>query len=109
MVDGKAANADAAGSIVETAARSSTPSNSVASELAARALVVATRVAVCVSIDALQLHGGYGYTTEFPIERMVRDAVSLRSRVACGVRSRLAHSAKAVLGPMVTSLPGSCS
>ncbi len=28
------------------------------------------------ALDALQLHGGYGYMTEFPIEREVRDALS---------------------------------
>jgi butyryl-CoA dehydrogenase len=26
------------------------------------------------SIKAVQLHGGYGYTTEYPVERMMRDA-----------------------------------
>jgi len=30
------------------------------------------------SLDALQIHGGYGYTTEFQIEREVRDAVAAR-------------------------------
>ncbi len=28
------------------------------------------------ALDALQLHGGYGYMTEYPIEREVRDALS---------------------------------
>ena len=27
-----------------------------------------------VTTDAVQLLGGYGYTTEFPVERMMRDA-----------------------------------
>jgi alkylation response protein AidB-like acyl-CoA dehydrogenase len=27
-----------------------------------------------VSIDALRIHGGYGYSTEFPVERYYRDA-----------------------------------
>jgi alkylation response protein AidB-like acyl-CoA dehydrogenase len=31
---------------------------------------------VRAALDALQLHGGYGYTKEFPIEREVRDALS---------------------------------
>ena len=26
------------------------------------------------TIKAVQLHGGYGYTTEYPVERMMRDA-----------------------------------
>lgn len=31
---------------------------------------------VRAALDALQLHGGYGYTKEYPIEREVRDALS---------------------------------
>ena len=27
-----------------------------------------------VSTDAVQLHGGYGYLKDYPIERMMRDA-----------------------------------
>jgi alkylation response protein AidB-like acyl-CoA dehydrogenase len=27
-----------------------------------------------VAIDALRIHGGYGYSTEFPVERYYRDA-----------------------------------
>jgi alkylation response protein AidB-like acyl-CoA dehydrogenase len=27
-----------------------------------------------VTTDAVQLFGGYGYTTDFPVERMMRDA-----------------------------------
>jgi hypothetical protein len=31
---------------------------------------------VRAALDALQLHGGYGYMREYPIEREVRDALS---------------------------------
>lgn len=31
-------------------------------------------VAMKVSLDALQIHGGYGYSREYPIEKLVRDA-----------------------------------
>ena len=34
----------------------------------------ASDVAMSVTTDAVQLLGGYGYTTEFPVERMMRDA-----------------------------------
>ncbi len=34
-------------------------------------------MAVAVCNDALQIHGGYGYTREFPVERMLRDARGL--------------------------------
>jgi butyryl-CoA dehydrogenase len=33
--------------------------------------------AVAVCNDALQIHGGYGYTRDFPVERMLRDARGL--------------------------------
>ncbi len=41
---------------------------------AARAALASFGPAVRACSDALQIHGGYGYTTEFPIERMLRDA-----------------------------------
>ncbi len=34
----------------------------------------ATDVAMKVTVDALQIAGGYGYMTDFPFERMMRDA-----------------------------------
>jgi hypothetical protein len=33
---------------------------------------------VRTQLDAVQIHGGYGYTTEFEIERALRDAVGGR-------------------------------
>ena len=33
-----------------------------------------SEVAVKVSIDAVQIHGGYGYTKDFPVERFYRDS-----------------------------------
>jgi hypothetical protein len=41
---------------------------------AAIAKAFASDTAMSVSTDAVQLHGGYGYTKEFPVERMMRDA-----------------------------------
>jgi alkylation response protein AidB-like acyl-CoA dehydrogenase len=35
---------------------------------------VASENAVEVTADAVQLHGGYGYTTDYPVERFYRDA-----------------------------------
>lgn len=40
---------------------------------AARAALASFAPATRACSDALQIHGGYGYTTEFPIERMLRD------------------------------------
>ena len=45
----------------------------------AAARLYAGRVAAEVADRALQLHGGYGYTTEFDVERAWRDARALRS------------------------------
>jgi alkylation response protein AidB-like acyl-CoA dehydrogenase len=41
---------------------------------AAEAKLVASETAVRVTTDALQIHGAYGYSTEFPVERLYRDA-----------------------------------
>jgi alkylation response protein AidB-like acyl-CoA dehydrogenase len=41
---------------------------------AAMAKVKASETAMWVTTQAVQIHGGYGYTREFPVERMMRDA-----------------------------------
>ncbi len=41
---------------------------------AARAKLFASEVAMDVTTKAVQLFGGYGYTKEYPVERMMRDA-----------------------------------
>jgi len=41
---------------------------------AAEAKLLASDLAVKVTSEALQIHGAYGYSTDFPIERMYRDA-----------------------------------
>lgn len=43
-------------------------------ELGAMAKCFAADVAMAVTTDAVQMLGGYGYTTDFPVERMMRDA-----------------------------------
>lgn len=40
----------------------------------AMAKMFASDVAMSTTVDALQLLGGYGYTKDFPLERMMRDA-----------------------------------
>jgi alkylation response protein AidB-like acyl-CoA dehydrogenase len=44
------------------------------SQAGAMAKCFASDVAMQVTTDAVQLLGGYGYTNEFPVERMMRDA-----------------------------------
>lgn len=41
---------------------------------AAQAKLYAAETAMEVATKAVQLHGGYGYTREYPVERMMRDA-----------------------------------
>ncbi len=41
---------------------------------AAMAKLFAAEVAMEVTTKAVQLHGGYGYTRDYPVERMMRDA-----------------------------------
>lgn len=40
----------------------------------AMAKLFASETAMKVTTQSVQLHGGYGYTREFPVERMMRDA-----------------------------------
>jgi len=44
------------------------------SKEAAMAKLFASEVAMKVTYDAIQVHGGYGFTTEYHVERMYRDA-----------------------------------
>jgi alkylation response protein AidB-like acyl-CoA dehydrogenase len=38
------------------------------------AKLIASETAMAVTTKAVQVFGGYGYTREFPVERMMRDA-----------------------------------
>lgn len=41
---------------------------------AAMAKLSASKAAVEVALEAIQVHGGYGYVREYQVERMLRDA-----------------------------------
>lgn len=41
---------------------------------AARAKLFASETAMEMTVKAVQFHGGYGYTRDYPVERMMRDA-----------------------------------
>jgi alkylation response protein AidB-like acyl-CoA dehydrogenase len=45
---------------------------------AAEAKLFCTDTAMKVTTDAVQLHGGYGYITEYPVERFMREAKALQ-------------------------------
>jgi butyryl-CoA dehydrogenase len=47
-------------------------------KLASMAKMKATDTAMKVTTDAVQIHGGVGYTAEYPVERMMRDAKVLQ-------------------------------
>ncbi len=49
-----------------------------ASKESAMAKIVATDTAMKVTVDAVQLFGGYGYMKEYPVEKMMRDAKLLQ-------------------------------
>ena len=49
-----------------------------ASKESAMAKVMATDAAMKITIDAVQLFGGYGYMKEYPVEKMMRDAKLLQ-------------------------------
>ena len=44
-----------------------------AREFASMAKLICTNVAMSITTNAVQLHGGYGYLQDLPIERFVRD------------------------------------
>jgi len=90
---------DAAALLVHAAARR-LDDDRPATSAAARALAFAGTQACAATNDALQIHGGYGYVRDFPVERMLRDARScqviagppavLRARVADAIAQRFA-------------------
>jgi isovaleryl-CoA dehydrogenase len=41
--------------------------------LAAKVKLAIPKMATKIALDAIQIHGGYGYSREFPVERMMRD------------------------------------
>jgi alkylation response protein AidB-like acyl-CoA dehydrogenase len=42
--------------------------------MSAMAKMYASEVSVKVANEAVQIHGGYGYTKDFPVEKFYRDA-----------------------------------
>jgi alkylation response protein AidB-like acyl-CoA dehydrogenase len=54
------------------------------------AKVLATETACDVTLESMRIHGGYGYTTEFPVERYYRDAAHLPAALGGNDRERAA-------------------
>jgi alkylation response protein AidB-like acyl-CoA dehydrogenase len=68
---------------------------------AAMARLAAGETACMVTLEAMRIHGGYGYTSEFPVERYYRDAAALLvgPRDQAGERRRLAARRLEAPGP----------
>ena len=74
MLADMAMKVEAARLMVYTAAARAERGESNLSFLASASKCYASDVAMSVTTDAVQLFGGYGYTTDFPVERFMRDA-----------------------------------
>ncbi|MER6110675.1 acyl-CoA dehydrogenase family protein [Streptomyces hirsutus] len=85
--------AQASGSAVALAAAVAVADDPVRSLAAARE---ACDGAIDVAAAALQSHGGYGYLAEYPAERYLRDAVSLRA--AADVQGAAVTTARTLVG-----------
>src|SRR5262244_3306654 len=55
-------------------------------DAAGRARRFAVDAALGVTLESMRIHGGYGYTTEFPVERYYRDAAALLAASASPTR-----------------------
>lgn len=74
MLADMAAQIEAARTLTYQAADMVTTQDSRRTYMSACSKLVASEMAMKVTTDALQIAGGYGYMTDFPFERMMRDA-----------------------------------
>ena len=74
MIADAAMEIEAARTLVYQAAAAAERGDANRTFLAAAAKCLASDVAMKVTVDAVQLLGGAGYTRDFPVERMMRDA-----------------------------------
>lgn len=65
---------------------------------AAQAKLFCSDVAMKVTTDAVQLHGGYGYITEYPVERLMREAKGLQIVEGTNQIQRLVIGRKLTVG-----------
>jgi alkylation response protein AidB-like acyl-CoA dehydrogenase len=74
MLADMAMNVEAARLMVYTAAARAERGEPALGFISSASKCFASDVAMKVTTDAVQLFGGYGYTTDFPVERFMRDA-----------------------------------
>jgi alkylation response protein AidB-like acyl-CoA dehydrogenase len=60
------------------------------------AKILASETALRATLDAMRIHGGYGYTTEFPVERYYRDAAHLPAALGGNDHERAAAARRLV-------------
>jgi len=63
---------------------------------AGMAYLHAAETAGMVTLEAMRIHGGYGYTAEFPVERYYRDAAMLLAAGTGDLEMRRAIARRAV-------------
>jgi butyryl-CoA dehydrogenase len=78
MLADMATNVEAARALVYAVARFVDSNPRDFSKVSAMAKVFPSDVAMKVTVDALQIFGGYGYMRDYPIEKMMRDAKILQ-------------------------------
>jgi len=71
------ATAIAVSRLLTQRAASTTSAGAAAASHAGMAYLHAAETAGMVTLEAMRIHGGYGYTAEFPVERYYRDAAML--------------------------------
>jgi alkylation response protein AidB-like acyl-CoA dehydrogenase len=74
MLADMATQVEAARALTYQAARSIDAGDKDVAKLASMAKVFASDTAMKVTVDAVQVFGGYGYMKEYPVEKMMRDA-----------------------------------
>jgi len=74
MLADMATQVEAARALTYAAARAIDAGEKDVSKVSAMAKVFASDTAMKVTIDAVQIFGGYGYMKEYPVEKMMRDA-----------------------------------
>ncbi|MCI4321574.1 MAG: acyl-CoA dehydrogenase family protein [Thermoplasmata archaeon] len=80
------------------AALASVQSDKRSGRQSAAALTYASEASTRVALDAIQVHGGYGYTRDYPVERLARDAKLLEIGAGTSEIRRLLI-ARELLGP----------
>ena len=74
MLADMATQIEAARALTYTAARYVDSGAKDVAKISAMAKMYASDVAMKVTVDAVQIFGGYGYMKEYPVEKMMRDA-----------------------------------